>query len=128
MQDHAHDLGGTGITDETDRRLREGDTNYESVLLQLVTVFTEKTPRHNADALGLLQELGDVVGRKQLCGVVGEELDVAQIIRLGHLFLDAVQLVLFHEAGKVQLHLEGAVLLIGAHHGVLGLLQNGAGG
>ena len=128
MQDAPHDIGGAGIADELDACLREGDAYDEGIFPQLVAVFTEKTPRHNADALGLLEELGDVVGRKQLCGVVGEEFDVVQPVGLGHLLLDAVQLVFFHKAGEIQLHLEGAVFLIGADNGVLRPLQNGAGG
>ena len=59
---------------------------------------------------------------------MGEEFDVVQLVGLGHILLNAVELVLLHKAGEVQLHLEGAVLLIGTNHGVLGLIQDGAGG
>ena len=128
MENAAHDVGGMGVADELDARIREGNADDEGVFLQLVAVGTEKTPRHNADALGLLEELGDVVGRKQLCGVVGEEFDVVQPVGLGHLLFNAVELLLLHQAGEVQLHLEGAVFLIGTGHGVPCLLQDGAGG
>ena len=62
VEDAPHDVGGMGTADELDPRLGEGDADDEGVFLQLVAVLTEKTPRHNTDTLGLLQELGDVVG------------------------------------------------------------------
>ena len=127
-QDTGHDGGGVGITNETDAFLRKGDTDGENTVSQLVLIASEKALGYNADAFCLLQKLGDVVLRKQLGRIVGEELDVGQLVGLGDLFFDAVQLVLLHKTGEIHLYNQLTVFLIGLYDVALLLTQDRTGG
>ena len=91
----------------------------QKIFVKGVAVRREKSSRHNADALGFLEQLGNVIRREQLGIVVGEDLYVIQLIDLRDLGFHAIELVLLDQTRKAHLQLQGTVFLISPHNGIL---------